>query len=290
MTTTPPPPIPSSSGDDVNDIIPGSTVGPPPMIIGTGTMQLPSVGLVHVGRLLPLPSVAYEDEGDDDVVTPLSFIFLDDLSLFDLPPLPLLSSLPSCWTREGIDMDIATVVVVDSSSSVVVCGACVRMLGFAPLAVVGSEVAAVGRCSRWSECPSSSAAARVPVPGRLAASRRRRRAAPSSLKKNSIAPPSDVGVANVRADEFATATIVAASSRTPFILSVRIILSCRVCMCLHPTPPPRFNHEKVISSKVKKSERRNLNPSRECSISSFSQAILSQRLIKHRYFLVKHSL
>ena len=188
-------------------------------------------------------------------------------------------------------MDIATVVVVDSSSSVVVCGACVRMLGFAPLAVVGSEVAAVGRCSRRSECPSSSAAARVPVPGRLAASRRRRRAAPSSLKFFSIAPPSDVGVANVRADEFATATIVAASSRTPFILSVRIISSCRVCMCLHPhAAPPRFNHEKVISSKVKKSERRNLNPSRECSISSFSQAILSQRLIKHRYFLVKHSL
>jgi hypothetical protein len=82
-------------GDDVNDIIPGSTVGPPSMmIIGTGTMQLPSVGLVvHVGRLLLLPLGAWEDEGDDDVATPLLFIFLDDLSLFDLPLLPPSSSL-----------------------------------------------------------------------------------------------------------------------------------------------------------------------------------------------------
>jgi len=47
MTT--PPSIPLSSGDDVNDIIPGSTVGPSIIGMGTGTMQLPSVGLVHVG-------------------------------------------------------------------------------------------------------------------------------------------------------------------------------------------------------------------------------------------------
>jgi len=184
----------------VNDIIPGSTVGPSMIGTGTGTMQSPS--LVHVGRLL-LPSVAKEDEGDD-VVKPSLFIFLDDLSLFDFPLLPPSSSL----SREEDDTDIIASVVVDSSSFAI-CAACVLLLGLAPLAAVGPGVV-FGRCSRRSEC--SSAAARVPV-----------------------------SVANVEAiDEFATATIVAASGK-PFILSVR--------SCI----PPSTNHESITKKSFQKS-------------------------------------
>jgi hypothetical protein len=94
----PPPSIPSTWGDDDDDddITPGDDVDWPSIIIGagTGTMQLLSNGLVHVGLLLLLV-FPWEDEGGAlaaSVFMPSSFTFLDDLSLFDFPLLPLFSS------------------------------------------------------------------------------------------------------------------------------------------------------------------------------------------------------
>jgi ABC-type microcin C transport system permease subunit YejB len=95
----------------------------------------------------------------------------------------------------------------------------------------------------------------------LATTRRRRRrvvacggagrAAPSSLRKISVAPPSDVGVANVEAiDEFATATIVAASSIAPFILSVVRIVVYVSYSFLQTRDLPTFQSQKS-HSKIK---------------------------------------
>ena len=134
-------------------------------------------------------------------------------------------------------MDIVTVVV--DSSSFAICAACVLLLGFAPLAAVGPGVV-FGRCSRRSEC--SSAAARVPVSGR------------------------------VSIDEFATATIVAASSiSTPFILSVR--------SCIFPQVQTADDESITKKSfQNNKSERRNINPSQMLQTTMPFPKILSQRL------------
>ena len=94
----PPPSIPSTWGDDDDDITPGDDVNWPSIIIGagTGTMQLLSNGLVHVGLLLLLLVFPWEDEDEGgalaaSVFMSSSFTFLDDLSLFDFPLLPLFS-------------------------------------------------------------------------------------------------------------------------------------------------------------------------------------------------------
>jgi hypothetical protein len=84
-TMVPPPSIPSSLGNDDDDITPGDDVDWPSIIIGTGTgtMQLLSNGLVHVG--LPLLLVFPWEEADEggavaSLFMSSSFTFLDDLS------------------------------------------------------------------------------------------------------------------------------------------------------------------------------------------------------------------